>query len=60
MQPAIDQIIRQTGRLDVAINNAGIVFAGAIEDTSIEEAKAQFETNFFGVLHVCRAVLRAL
>lgn len=53
----IDQIIQQTGRLDVVVNNAGIVFAGAIEDTSIEEAKAQFETNFFGMLRACRAVL---
>ena len=57
VQHAIDQIVRQTDRLDVVVNNAGIVFAGAIEDTSIEEAKAQFETNLFGVLRVCRAVL---
>ena len=53
----IDQIIQQTGRLDVVVNNAGITFAGAIEDTSIEEAQAQFETNLFGVLRVCRAAL---
>jgi len=57
VQYAIDQIIQQTGRLDVVVNNAGITFAGAIEDTSIEEAQAQFETNLFGVLRVCRAAL---
>ena len=57
VQHAIDQIIQQTGRLDVVVNNAGITFAGAIEDTSIEEAQAQFETNLFGVLRVCRAAL---
>lgn len=54
---AVDFILREMGRLDVAVNNAGFGIAGAVEDTSIEEAKAQMETNFFGVLRVCRAVL---
>lgn len=53
----IDLIMQKEGRLDVVVNNAGFAIAGAIEDTSIEEAKAQFETNFFGVLRVCRAAL---
>ncbi len=57
VQQAVDFIVRETGRLDVAVNNAGFGIAGAVEDTSIEEAKAQLETNFFGVLRVCRAVL---
>ncbi len=54
---AVDFIVRDAGRLDVVVNNAGIGIAGAVEDTSIEEAKAQLETNFFGVLRVCRAAL---
>lgn len=54
---AIDAVYQQAGRIDVVINNAGLGYAGAIEDTSIEEAKAQFETNFFGTLRVCRAIL---
>ena len=54
---AVDFIVREAGRLDVVVNNAGFGIAGAVEDTSIEEAKSQLETNFFGVLRVCRAAL---
>ena len=54
---AIDTILTRVGRLDVLVNNAGSGIAGAIEDTSIEEARAQFDVNFFGVLRMCRAVL---
>jgi NAD(P)-dependent dehydrogenase (short-subunit alcohol dehydrogenase family) len=57
VQHAVDFIVRETGRLDVVVNNAGFGIAGAVEDTSIEEAKSQLETNFFGVLRVCRAAL---
>jgi short-subunit dehydrogenase len=39
------------------INNAGCVYLGALEDLSIEEIKAQFETNFFGTIRVIQAVL---
>ena len=54
---ALEQIVRAEGRIDIVVNNAGVGIAGAIEDTSIEEARALFETNFFGMLRVCRAVL---
>ena len=54
---AIDGIVRAEGRIDVVVNNAGFGIAGSVEDTSIEEAKALFETNFFGMLRVCKAVL---
>jgi short-subunit dehydrogenase len=57
---AIGYIIDKAGRLDVIINNAGYGIAGAIENTSIDEARAQFETNFFGVHRVCRAVVPML
>lgn len=56
----VAQILDQEGRLDVVVNCAGFGIAGAVEDTSIDEAKAQFETNFFGVLRVCQAVLPAM
>jgi NAD(P)-dependent dehydrogenase (short-subunit alcohol dehydrogenase family) len=50
-------IIEKEGRLDAVINNAGVALAGAVEETTPEEALRQFETNFFGVLRVVRAVL---
>jgi NAD(P)-dependent dehydrogenase (short-subunit alcohol dehydrogenase family) len=57
---AIDTILAREGHLDVLVNNAGFGIAGAVEDTLIGEAVAQFEVNFFGVLRVCRAVLPVL
>ena len=57
VETGIQTVLERAGRLDAVINNAGNAFMGAVEDTSIEEAKAQLETNFFGVLRVCRAVL---
>ncbi|MBN1486554.1 MAG: SDR family oxidoreductase [Anaerolineae bacterium] len=60
VKTAVDKIIAQEGRLDAVVNNAGFGFAGAIEDTSIEEAKATLETNFFGTLRVCQAALPTL
>jgi len=57
VQAAIENLLEKTGRLDGVVNNAGFALMGSVEDTSIEEAKAQMETNFFGVLRVCRAVL---
>ena len=45
------------GRLDVLVNNAGYEQAGALEELSLEEARAQFETNFFGVVRMVNAAL---
>lgn len=53
----VAEVLRQAGRLDVLVNNAGLGYAGAIEDTTVEEARSQFETNFFGMHRLCRAVL---
>ena len=57
VQRGIAAVHARAGRIDAVINNAGNALMGAIEDTSVEEARAQLETNFFGVFRVCRAVL---
>jgi NAD(P)-dependent dehydrogenase (short-subunit alcohol dehydrogenase family) len=56
----IDFVIEKAGRIDVLINNAGYALDGALEEASLKEAKAQFETNFFGVARVIKAVLPTL
>lgn len=57
---AVALVMAREGRIDVVVNNAGYGIAGAVEDTSLAEARAQLDTNFFGVLRVCRAVLPIL
>ena len=57
VQDAISSIIDKEKRIDVLINNAGMGVAGFIENSTIQHAKEQFETNFFGVFRVCKAVL---
>src|SRR6266849_7043672 len=47
----------KAGAIDVLINNAGLVYAGAVEDLRMEDWRRQFETNFFGVIRVTQAVL---
>jgi NAD(P)-dependent dehydrogenase (short-subunit alcohol dehydrogenase family) len=54
---AVAQVIRQFGRIDVLVNNAGYGLLGAVEEVSDAEARAQMETNFFGALAVTRTVL---
>jgi NAD(P)-dependent dehydrogenase (short-subunit alcohol dehydrogenase family) len=60
VEQAVAKVLELEGRLDIVVNNAGMGIAGPVENTGIEQAKAQFEVNFFGVLRVCRAVLPAM
>ncbi|HBM80168.1 MAG TPA: hypothetical protein DD426_04915 [Clostridiaceae bacterium] len=57
IKKAVDYVIKKEGHIDILINNAGFGIAGSVEDTSIEEAYSQFDTNFFGMLRMSRAVL---
>ncbi|WP_407524367.1 oxidoreductase [Lacibacter sp. MH-610] len=54
---AIKTILEKFGRIDVVVNNAGVGFAGAIEEASAEEIRTVFEANFFGTLTVTQKVL---
>jgi NAD(P)-dependent dehydrogenase (short-subunit alcohol dehydrogenase family) len=55
---AVNEVIRKAGRIDVLVNNAGFGVAPAgAEESSIEQARSIFDTNFFGVVRMTRAVV---
>jgi NAD(P)-dependent dehydrogenase (short-subunit alcohol dehydrogenase family) len=57
VERAISQVLGKAVQLDVLVNNAGVNYTAAVEDLSMQDWRAQFETNFFGVLRVTRAIL---
>ena len=57
MQGGVDQIIAETGRIDVLVNNAGYGSYGAIEDVDIDEGRRQFEVNVFGAIRLAQLAL---
>jgi NAD(P)-dependent dehydrogenase (short-subunit alcohol dehydrogenase family) len=58
VEAAVKELIRLEGRIDLLVNNAGFGVAPAgAEESSIDQAKAIFETNFFGLIRMTRAVL---
>ena len=54
---AVQRIVLEAGPVQFLVNNAGYSFIGALEETSVAEARQQFETNLFGVLRVTNAIL---
>jgi short-subunit dehydrogenase len=54
---AIQEISSEAGHIDVLVNNAGYGLNGAFEDLAMDEIKAQYETNVFGLVRTTQAVL---
>lgn len=54
---AINEVIAQAGQIDVLVNNAGSAYMGPTETFTLEQIQQQFDTNFFGVARMNRAVL---
>ena len=58
VQAAIKEVMRSEGRIDLFVNNAGFGIApGGAEESSIDQARSIFETNFFGLVRMTRAVV---
>ncbi len=60
VQICVNEVFKRAGHIDVLINNAGYELGGAIEETTLEEAKKQFDTNFFGMARMVKAVLPSM
>jgi NAD(P)-dependent dehydrogenase (short-subunit alcohol dehydrogenase family) len=54
---AVNSAVKRFGRIDVLVNNAGIGYFGAVEESDEEEVRRMFEINFFGLARVTRAAL---
>jgi len=57
VRECVAAIVSRAGGVDVLVNNAGYALTSAAEETSVDEAKEQFDTNFFGVVRMTNAVL---
>ena len=54
---AVEYVLKEDERIDILVNCAGFGISGAVEFTSLESAKKQFDVNFFGTVNVTKAVL---
>ena len=57
---AVQSIMAEANRIDVLVNNAGYGLVGAFEDLGMDEIKAEYETNIFGLIRTTQAVLPSM
>jgi NAD(P)-dependent dehydrogenase (short-subunit alcohol dehydrogenase family) len=57
---AVAAVEKETGGIDILVNNAGYGLVGAVEETTLAEARAQFDVNLFGTLAMLRAALPSM
>ena len=60
VERGVAEVLAKAGRIDVLVNNAGVGVIGAIEETSLDQARDLFEVNFFGAARLTQAVLPAM
>jgi len=60
VEAGVKTVLTEAGKIDVLVNNAGIMSAGVTEAFTTDQAKAMFDTNVIGLLRVTRAVLPAM
>lgn len=57
---AVALALAELGRIDLLVNNAGYAVSGAAEESSVEQVRALFETNFLGVMRVTNTILPSM
>jgi NAD(P)-dependent dehydrogenase (short-subunit alcohol dehydrogenase family) len=60
VERGIQQVLEAAGRIDLLVNNAGGTVMGAVEETSLDQARELFDVNFFGAVRMTQAVLPAM
>lgn len=60
VEQLVSQVLSQTGRIDLLVNNAGVGLFGGAEESSVAQAKSLFEVNFFGLVRMTNAVLPSM
>ncbi|MFF4756179.1 SDR family NAD(P)-dependent oxidoreductase [Streptomyces sp. NPDC002514] len=60
VQRAVQEGLNTYGRYDVVVNNAGYGDVASVEDVTVDDFRAQINTNFYGVFHVSKAVVPIL
>jgi len=60
VESCVRTVLEKAGRIDALVNNAGYGLDGALEEATLRQAMAQFETNYFGAFRMIKAVLPSM